>query len=309
MLNIYRFLGRSLAALSLMLLVACVSEVTLQTGLTEADANEIITLLKRHGISASKARGKDGVALSVREGQMARAAELMQSAGLPKRQLAHLGQVFKKEGMISTPLEERARYLHGLSQELEYTLSQIDGVVMARVHIVLPERVAPGEPVQPSSASVFLKYQGQFDEDIIIPRVKRLVVTSIPGLIDESGQRKLSVVLLPSQSIDAPTMEWQQVGPFMVEASSADKLKAWSIAGVSICAVLLSMNAFFGTHYFIAWNKKRLVKKELKRRKEAEEALKKLQEEEKEKKRSGRLDKDDGTGKGTTQPPSALSPA
>ena len=274
MLSITRTIIRLFAAFSLTLLVACVSEITLQTGLSETDANEIITLLKRHGISASKARAKDGVMLSVREGQMARAAELMQSAGLPKRKLEHMGQVFKKEGMISTPLEERARYLHGLSQELEYTLSQIDGVVMARVHVVLPERVAPGEPVQPSSASVFLKYQGNFDEDLVVPRVKRLVVTSIPGLTDESGQRKLSVVLVPAQSIDAPTIDWQQVGPLMLESSSADKLKTWLLVGAALTLALLGMSAFFGTHYFVARKRKRLMMLEMKRRKDAEEVSK-----------------------------------
>ncbi len=309
MLTITRIIARLFAALSLAMLVACVSEVTLQTGLAEADANEIITLLKRHGISASKTRAKDGVALSVRDGQMARAAELMQSAGLPKRQLSHLGQVFKKEGMISTPLEERARYLHGLSQELEYTLSQIDGVVMARVHIVLPERVAPGEPVQPSSASVFLKYQGAFDEDLVVPRVKRLVVTSIPGLIDESGQRKLSVILLPTRNIEAPTMEWQQLGPFMVEASSAEKLKTWAVAITLLCAALLLMSGFFGTHYLLAIRNKRLLMGEMKRRKEAEGAMRTLQEG-KDKSRNGPRDATgDENGRSRPQAGSALSTA
>lgn len=241
-------------------LMACVSDVTLQTGLADADANEVVTLLKRHGIATTKLRAKDGVTLSVREGQLARAADLMQAAGLPKKAQTHLGQVFKKEGMISTPLEERARYLYGLSQELEYTLSQIDGVIVARVHVVLPERVAPGEPVQPSSASVFLKVQSPFDEELLVPRVKRLVMTSIPGLTDEAGARKLSVVLVPTKTAEAPRMDWQQVGPFMVESSSADGLRTVALAMFVIIVILGALMMYFGGHYALVIMARRKIK-------------------------------------------------
>lgn len=297
-----RRLSTLLVLAACLLAGACVSEVPLQTGLAESDANEMITLLKRHGISASKSRAKDGVALSVREGQLARAAELLQAAGLPKRQLSDLGRVFKKEGMISTPLEERARYLHGLSQELEYTLSQIDGVVMARVHIVLPERVAPGEPVQPSSASVFLKHRDGFDEDLILPRVRRLVTTSIPGLVDESGNRKLSVVMLPAQAIEAPAVDWQQVGPFMVEAGSAERLKAWALAGMAALAVLGGLVVFLGIHFLFAMKKKRLLAEAVKQQKEAEAAARKVKEE------GGRRDGKSPSGRGDGAAPAGVAP-
>jgi type III secretion protein J len=278
-----------LVTLSLALLVGCVKEVNLQTGLADPDANEILTLLKRHGISATKTRAKDGLILSVQEGQLARAAELMQAAGLPRARHSTLGQVFKKEGMISTPLEERARYLHGLSQELEYTLSQIDGVVMARVHVVLPERVAPGEPIQPSSASVFLKYQeGAFNEDLIVPRVKRLVLTSIPGLADEAGARKLSVVLIPAEAIQAPPVEWQQVGPFMVEVNSSDELRTAIYVVLSLVGLLACTSLYFGTYWFISWNKTRAARLAQKELALHEELKKKIKEEEKDKGRSAK---------------------
>jgi type III secretion protein J len=131
--------------------------------------------------------------------------------------------MFKKEGMISTPLEERVRYIHGLSAELEYTLQQFDRVISARVHVVLPERVAPGEPIQPSSAAVFIKYTAPMDEDTIVPRVRRLVASSIPGLSSEEGRAKVSVVLTPSEA-SAPEIEWTTVGPFRVMADSAGSL-------------------------------------------------------------------------------------
>ena len=96
-----------------------------------------------------------------------RAVRTLEAAGLPRVARATLGDTFRKEGVISTPLEERARYIYALSQELETTLSNIDGVIVARVHVVLPERVAPGEPVQPASASVFIKHDPRLDPDNI----------------------------------------------------------------------------------------------------------------------------------------------
>ncbi|MEK8029954.1 type III secretion inner membrane ring lipoprotein SctJ [Ideonella sp. DXS29W] len=226
----------------LALLAACSNEVTLQSGLNDGDANEIITLLRRAGITTEKVKNKDGVSVLVDESELARATELMQAQGLPRRALSHLGQVFKKDGMISSPLEERARYLYGLSQELEYTLSQIDRVVVARVHVVLPERVAPGEPVKPSSASVFIKYVPPLDEDLIVPRIKRLVSTGIPGLSEDAEGSKLSVVMVPAQAVDQG-LQWRRVGPFVMEMSSAKdflRLMTWSIIALVLVAALVA---------------------------------------------------------------------
>ncbi|RZI42219.1 EscJ/YscJ/HrcJ family type III secretion inner membrane ring protein [Herbaspirillum sp. HC18] len=204
-------------------LCACTKMIDLQTGLNDADANEIVTVLNRHGIEAQKRTNKEGVALSVKDTDISRATETMREAGLPRRNLSNLGQVFKKDGMISTPLEERVRYIYGLSAELEYTLLQFDHVVAARVHVVLPERVAPGEPIQPSSAAVFIKYRPPLDEDMIVPRVRNLVASSIPGLSAEDGRYKVSVVLTASEAT-APAVEWTTVGPFRVMADSAGTL-------------------------------------------------------------------------------------
>jgi type III secretion protein J len=242
---------RFLMVLCVALLCACGNEVPLQASMNDADANEALTLLKRSGVSVSKVRAKDGVTLLVREEQLARAGELMRAAGLPKRTLSNLGLMFKKEGMISTPLEERARYLHGLSQELEYTLAQIDGVITARVHIVLPERVAPGEPVQPSSASVFIKHNVPFDEDMVVPRVRRMVSNSIPGLGDDPSSRKLSVVLVPAHGASGQSVEWEQVGSFMIETSSANALRNWLIGGLVLVVLLLSCVGFLVWRVFV----------------------------------------------------------
>lgn len=231
-------LRRLVSGLTLIVLCACSQVVNLQTGLREPDANEIVALLMRNGIEARKLATKEGITLTLRETDVPRATELMRAAGLPKRSLATLGTVFKKEGMISTPLEERVRYIHALSEELEFTLQQFDNVVSARVHVVLPERVAPGEPIQPSSAAVFVKYNEPFDEDANIPRITHLVSSSIPGLSGEEGRSKVSVVLAPA-SVAAKVIEWEHIGPFKVLSDSARAL-LWSLIGLAtLCAISL----------------------------------------------------------------------
>ncbi len=188
-------IGASLAAL--LLISACTSKVELMAALPESDANEVLGALQNAGIPAEKIPGKEGmVGLQIAADQVGRAVDLLREQGLPREKFAGMGQVFKKEGLISSPLEERARYLYALSQELGATLNQIDGVIVARVHVVLPERSASGEAPQPSSAAVFLKYQDGYDIESLQPLVRRLVLNSIPGLSAE----KLTIVMVPSQS-------------------------------------------------------------------------------------------------------------
>jgi type III secretion protein J len=210
-------------------LCACSKVVTLQSNLSDSDANEIVMVLNQQGIVVEKKPGKEGVGLTLADTDLARATAIMNGAGLPRRGRESLGEVFKKQGMISTPLEERIRYLHGLSEELGYTLQQFDNVIAARVHVVLPERIAPGEPVQPSSAAVFIKYRPPIDEDAITPRVQRLVASSIPGLASDDGRTKVSVVLTPGETAP-PGVKWTTIGPFKVDVDSAGTLKTTLIA-------------------------------------------------------------------------------
>ena len=212
------------ALLLALLLAACTREVTLQASLGDADANEIVLVLNRKGIEVEKLKGKEGVSLTVKDADLSRATEAMTAAGLPRRTLSNLGEVFKKQGMISSPMEERVRYIHGLSSELESTMMQFDRVVAARVHVVLPERIAPGEPIQPSSAAVFIKYRPPIDEDAVLPRVRRLVAGSIPGLAGDEARNKVSVVMVPGEP-PAAGIEWTRLGPFMVATASVTGLK------------------------------------------------------------------------------------
>lgn len=223
-----------------LLLTACEERSALHSRLSEQDANEVIAELADKNIEASKQVDKDGMTVLVEPADMNSAVHVLEAAGLPRRSRSSLGDIFRKEGVISTPLEERARYIYALSQELESTLSQIDGVVLARVHVVLPERVAPGEPVQPASASVFIKHTGALDPDSITPRVRNLIASGIPGMADAAhNASKLSVVFVPT----VPYQERRKMahfGPFVMQAEEVAYWRTVTVvAGILLLGILL----------------------------------------------------------------------
>jgi type III secretion protein J len=184
-------LRRILMIAVLLVLTAC--KVELFSGLTEREANDMLAILLRYDIPAAKAVTKDDVSLTVEEGRFAEAVDLLKRYGYPREAFNSIGEVFKKEGLISSPLEERIRFIYALSQELSQTISQIDGVLGARVHVVLPENDFGDRTTLPSSAAVFIRHQADVQLDQLIPQIKMLVTNSIEGLTYD----KVTVVLFP----------------------------------------------------------------------------------------------------------------
>ena len=232
------------------LLAACGGRVDLMGAVPEDEANEVLAALLKVDIAAAKTAGKDGmVGVQVDSQQVGRALQVMRENGLPRERHAGMGQVFKKEGLISSPLEERARYIFALSQELSGTLSKIDGVLHARVHVVLPERGVAGEPGVPSTAAVFLKHQDGYDLELIQPQIRRLVTNSIPGLTAE----RVSIVFVAAQpatqSSAAPPLA--RVFGFEVGADSAGGLSAllWGL----LALLLLALGAAGWLAWRFAW--------------------------------------------------------
>ena len=233
------------------ILSGCGDRVELHRQLSEQEANEVVAELADKHIRAQKTPAKDGVVVTVNTNDIGRAVRTLEAAGLPRLARTTMGDTFRKEGVISTPLEERARYIYALSQELETTLSKIDGVIVARVHVVLPERIAPGEPVQPASASVFIKHDPRLDPDNIRARVRRMVASSIPGMTTAvDNPQKLTVVFVP-----ASTYQEQQrlvyFGPFLVPG---DDLGFWR---TSIMIVLLALVSAVAARIFLQARRKR----------------------------------------------------
>lgn len=180
--------------LACVLLAACTPRVELVGNVAEEEANEALGVLLRAGVDADKVPGKEGlVSIDVPRNQVSDAVGILKEQGLPRVRHTGMGDVFRKEGLVSSPTEERARYVFALSQELSETIGRMDGVVLARVHVVLPERSLDGEELTMASAAVFVKTLPQAHGDALLTPIKRLVAGSIPGL----GQDRVSLVVVP----------------------------------------------------------------------------------------------------------------
>ena len=166
-----------------LMLAGCDKEVTLHSGLEERQANLVMAALRDAGIGCNKEPGEEGTwNVLVSEPKFADAVNLLEQQGLPRRPHMSVGEVFKKTGMISSPSEERIRFMDALAQDLARTISMIDGVVDARVHVVLPENDPFARNAQPSSAAVAIRSRWDADVTDIVPSVKGLVKNAIEGL-------------------------------------------------------------------------------------------------------------------------------
>jgi type III secretion protein J len=213
--KLLRLLCRALAAGLLAALAACKTD--LYTKQDEADANGMVSALLESGMKAGKETPDGGKTwtVTVEQDDVVRALAVLRAQGLPQDKHVNLGEMFKKEGLISTPTEERVRFIHGVSQELSSTLAQIDGVVTARVHIVLPNNDPLAPEARPSSASVFVKYRPQANLTALTPAIKNMVARSVEGLSYDN----VSVTLVPGTTVaQAPTPEPSSLGAWIALA-------------------------------------------------------------------------------------------
>ncbi|WP_413043707.1 type III secretion system inner membrane ring lipoprotein SctJ [Pseudomonas sp. YJ42] len=165
----------------MLLLQACDTE--LYSDLEQREANRMVAVLLERGIAADRVMQKDGrLTVTVDKRRFADAVSLLEDAGLPEQSFTNLGEVFQNNGLVSSPVQERAQMIYALSEELSHTVSQVDGVLSARVHVVLPDNDLLKRNTVPSSASVFIRHEPGLDINRLLPQVKTLVANGISGL-------------------------------------------------------------------------------------------------------------------------------
>lgn len=187
---------KSLAMLALglsVLLAACDQQV--YTNLASQDANEMVALLYRNGISATREAGAENTyTILVDSSEFARAVEILNRYGYPREQYKSVAEIFPGDGLIVSPFEQRARLTYATAQELTKTINSIDGVVSARVHVVMPELDLRTGDQSKSSASVMVTHRPSIDTTALSAKIRLLVANAIQGM----NYKDVSIAFFPS---------------------------------------------------------------------------------------------------------------
>jgi type III secretion protein J len=193
------------SSLLMMLMLAGCGKVDLLSNLPEEEANEIVSLMQQHHIPISKKPGLELAWTIVLKNSddFSRAEKILKTNGYPRVQYNTIGQVFQKSGLVSSPLEEKARFMYALSESVASTLNKIPGVLTSRVHIVLPENDPYSDADTEASAAIFLTYRVGSNLDESVREIKYLVANSVQGL----DYDKVSIALFPVAAEDNTAIE------------------------------------------------------------------------------------------------------
>jgi type III secretion protein J len=234
-----------LAFLAFLALVGGACSTNILHGIDERAANDAARALERGGIGAEKVADEGTAAgasarftLRVSRGDGARALDLLRALGLPRDPRHGFSETYAQPSLIPTPSEERARYVDALAGEVERTLEDVDGVVSARVHLVLEEAdplAVDAKPRAAARAAVLLTTRPGLTP-IAREDVQRLVAGSVSGL--DAAAVAVVFTAAPTPA-DGPPLA--TVGPLRVTPGSRAMLVAAFVAGLALLALLATL--------------------------------------------------------------------
>lgn len=227
-----------------LLVFACGCQDELYHDLDEHSANQLVTTLQREGIHASKSMDREGFIVRVPPGAAPVAMEVLESHGLPRAPIRGFETFYPGDTLVPTVGEEHAVLQYATSQELRRSLLAIDGVVDARVNLVLPPTPRFEEAAPPSGgrASVVIRWEGN-EAPVTAEDVQRVIAGGVPGLASSD----VEVLLTPT----SPTRESArpalvQVGPITVLQSSLNTARlAFAVLLATVLALGGALSAMF----------------------------------------------------------------
>jgi type III secretion protein J len=240
--------GLMLAIAAAVAVTAGACSTNILHGVDERSANEATAALERAGIGAEKlpdegaatAAGGATYTIRVAHADGTRALDLLRALGLPHDRRRGFAETYGQPSLIPTPSEERARYVDALAGEIERTLESADGVVSARVHLVLEESdplAADAKPRNPARAAVLLKARPG-NAPLRDADVQKLVAGSVAGLDPEA----VSVVVTAAADPNgAAAASLAALGPLRVTPGTRPLLLGALAVGLALLALLATL--------------------------------------------------------------------
>ena len=236
---------RAALAIFTLSLLGCASPIA--AGLEEGDANRVVVALDHAGIDAWKEADptvEGRFRVSVSHDDASRALVTMADEELPRTKSKGILEAADHGQLVPSQAAEHAQLVAGLSGELERTLSEVEGVLTARVHLNLPPRdsLRDGPPPK-ATASVLVEHRGT-TPPLTLDAIQRLVAGGAPGL----DPKDVAVVFIPRAARSAGARpDVAHVGPIAVARGSMTTLKiAFGVLGlvvVALAAATLALSA------------------------------------------------------------------
>jgi flagellar M-ring protein FliF len=160
--------------------------------LSERESGQVMDALAAAGIEYKLSQSG---AVSVPESKVQEARIRLATQGLPQSDAMGVEMIQKESALGSSSLMESARYQSVLETELARTISKVQGVEAARVHLALPKPTVFVRDSRKATASVMVQlYPGRRLDPGQVAAVVHLVASSVPELsasdvtlIDQAG--------------------------------------------------------------------------------------------------------------------------
>jgi flagellar M-ring protein FliF len=198
----------------------------LYPNLSEQDNNEIASELRKQRISNFII---DDKGIKVPADQVMPLRLKLAQEGLPTRGMIGW-EKFDDQDFTRTEFEQNINKLRAIQGELARTISSIDGITSARVHIVMPKKALFQEDEQEPTAAIYIKVQrGKEPSQKQIRGITHLVSRSVEGMkpekvtiIDQEGK-----MLTKIESDDPTSRLTQEMTAYRrtIEAEMMNKIK------------------------------------------------------------------------------------
>ncbi len=193
---------------------------TLYTGLDQSDAAAISSYLQKNKIEFKIS--ENGEVISVLNTSVPKLRLELASKGMPRGNGVGF-EIFDKTNLTVTDFNQKLNYVRALEGELSRTITALDTVKAAKVHLALAKKSVFKEQQDKSTASVVITAEN--DQELTIDQVKgirHLVASAVPDLdpnevqITDSTGKSLVLMLDDEESISSQQM-----------ARNEDKIKSY----------------------------------------------------------------------------------